>query len=456
MKKILFGLLVLIGVNAFGQNPTNYQYRVVRERLIATMVDSSFHLPRYNGTPVGLRTGSSTNDGLAAIDTVNHKLYFYSGGIWRESGFTYTANLPLRITGTVASADTSMAFAPSLTTNARLKKIVDSLAATGLSDKIYNESVVESNDSVFLRGEKIYPPSTNEYYGVDNAGNAGFHAAAVVVITNGEAKNFLNRNAAGEWVNTKYFQEMKFIVDEDPVAYPPAGDSTFADSSFGYRKLNIFRDGALQYQNDPLYGWEIDDATSEITFHPPLFTGEKVIIQIYDTLQWNSITHSVIETCVDFTTTGDLTESPACTWSSAAGTGKGFSTTSLAAGDNGYYVIQNNSASSTSNPIGLDDDGNNTETYTDWEYTIYRNAGNYWRIDNGGTPTNTGVASANGHWLRLVKVGTTVKAQYSTTSGLSWIDIYTYSVNAGHTLYAKTALVIGGSTIEEAKVYNFQ
>src|SRR5688572_1723509 len=130
MKFILILTLFISGV-CFGQNPTNYQYRTVRERLLAMMVDSSFHVPRYNGTPSGLRTGSSTHDGLIAVDTTNHILYFYSGATWRVSGNVYTASLPIRVTGTVISADTSFAYDPSLTTNLRLQKIVDSLNAAG-------------------------------------------------------------------------------------------------------------------------------------------------------------------------------------------------------------------------------------------------------------------------------------------------------------------------------------
>jgi hypothetical protein len=102
MRKIFLILTLFISFVSFGQDfyrgeskigqfifyygqygvPTNYQYRVVRERSIAAMFDSSLHVPRYNGTPVGLRTGSSTNDGLIAIDTLNHIFYYYSGGAW--------------------------------------------------------------------------------------------------------------------------------------------------------------------------------------------------------------------------------------------------------------------------------------------------------------------------------------------------------------------------------------
>jgi hypothetical protein len=47
------------------------------------------------------------------------------------SGATYTADLPIRVTGTVISADTSVAYTPSLVTNARLQKIIDSLPTGG-------------------------------------------------------------------------------------------------------------------------------------------------------------------------------------------------------------------------------------------------------------------------------------------------------------------------------------
>jgi len=108
--RIFLILTLLISIQSFGQDsyrgdskigkfifyygqygvPTNYQYRVVRERSIAAMFDSSLHVPRYNGTPVGLRTGSSTNDGLIAVDTLNHLFYYYSGGAWIQAGSSST------------------------------------------------------------------------------------------------------------------------------------------------------------------------------------------------------------------------------------------------------------------------------------------------------------------------------------------------------------------------------
>lgn len=335
------------------------------------------------------------------------------------------------------------------------RNYVDSLIAGAGSNLIFEESVVESNDSVFLRGEKIYTPATNTFYGRDNANNPGYHSAAIINLTNVENKHFLNYKN-GEWLNTKYFQEMKFIVGED-VGYPDAGDSTFIDTAFAYRKINVFREGDLQYQDDPLYGWEIDDATSKIIFHPPLFEGERVILQIYDTLQWNSITHTIVEECVDFNLTGDLTESPACTWSSAAGTGKGYGTKSLQIGDDGYYIVSIVNSDNYQAPIGLDDDASNVEAYVNWECTVYANTGTYRYHENGGAAQNSGVAYADGDLLRFYVASGVIKAQKSSNGGGLWTDIYTFTgVTQDHILYPKVDLAVAGKKITDAKIFGFQ
>jgi hypothetical protein len=82
MKKILLFVLVLISINSLAQNPTNYYYRSVRERMISLMMDSTFHLPRYNGTPSGIRTGASTQKGALAVDTVSNTIYLGTGYTW--------------------------------------------------------------------------------------------------------------------------------------------------------------------------------------------------------------------------------------------------------------------------------------------------------------------------------------------------------------------------------------
>lgn len=111
MRKILFFVCLLFSVVGFSQNPTNYQYRTVRERLLAMMVDSSFHVPRYNGTPVGLRVGSSRNSGALGIDTIGHVSFFYSGNKWRNQGsFSFETRI---IQGGIVTWDSLLIFSVS-------------------------------------------------------------------------------------------------------------------------------------------------------------------------------------------------------------------------------------------------------------------------------------------------------------------------------------------------------
>lgn len=89
MRKVFLLVLVFISVQVFGQNPTNYLYRASRERTISQMVDSMFRIPRYNGTPSGLRTSEVAIDGAIAMDTTNNRLYIYNNGAWtRMASYT--------------------------------------------------------------------------------------------------------------------------------------------------------------------------------------------------------------------------------------------------------------------------------------------------------------------------------------------------------------------------------
>jgi hypothetical protein len=93
MKKILGLILLLISVQMFGQDPPGYQHRIVRERIQGSfMVDSTLHIPRYCGTPSGVRGGGSIQDGALAIDTCNNILYYYSSAAWIAVGTTNIYN----------------------------------------------------------------------------------------------------------------------------------------------------------------------------------------------------------------------------------------------------------------------------------------------------------------------------------------------------------------------------
>lgn len=88
MKNLFIVIFLFVGFNLFGQIP-GYQKRQVREQLISFIVDSTLHVPRYNGTPSGVRVGGYVADGAIAIDTLNHRGYIYSGGAWvRMANYT--------------------------------------------------------------------------------------------------------------------------------------------------------------------------------------------------------------------------------------------------------------------------------------------------------------------------------------------------------------------------------
>lgn len=112
MRKILALILIIVSINSFGQGnsvpfiftlpmtkhlapdftPLGYQYRTVRERLLAFMVDSGLHVPRYNGVPSGLRNGVNLADGLIAMDTTNGHFYGYRNSAWfRVANFSELA-----------------------------------------------------------------------------------------------------------------------------------------------------------------------------------------------------------------------------------------------------------------------------------------------------------------------------------------------------------------------------
>ena len=80
MRKIFVSLLLLVSGYAMAQ-PANYVPYASRNRYIALMADSTFHIPRFNGAP-SLRTGGSTNDGALAADTANGRLYMYYNSAW--------------------------------------------------------------------------------------------------------------------------------------------------------------------------------------------------------------------------------------------------------------------------------------------------------------------------------------------------------------------------------------
>jgi len=93
MKKILFFILLIVSIQSFGQTPPGYQSRLVMEKVVSFMIDSTLHIPSYCGTPSGVRSGGSIRDGALAMDTCNSILYIYSTSTWIEVGPSNTDSL---------------------------------------------------------------------------------------------------------------------------------------------------------------------------------------------------------------------------------------------------------------------------------------------------------------------------------------------------------------------------
>jgi hypothetical protein len=59
---------------------------IVNTAAIATdAADGFLYVPTCAGTPTGTPT-AYTGRAPIVVDTTNHKLYFYSGGAWRDAG----------------------------------------------------------------------------------------------------------------------------------------------------------------------------------------------------------------------------------------------------------------------------------------------------------------------------------------------------------------------------------
>jgi hypothetical protein len=167
-----------------------------------------------------------------------------------EVGSAYTANLPIRVTGTVISADTSVAYSPSLTTNARLQKIVDSLNAAGWAIPTFQQvltagSTLTTNNNIILGGNNLQitssgeeklslSPATDTYLFGDGGGSAAIvNISPTYYLTNFSGVNFSKFTYSGrEWLIgdvDNNWDGIKIKMDNSGVA--SFGAITFNDST---------------------------------------------------------------------------------------------------------------------------------------------------------------------------------------------------------------------------------
>jgi len=174
MRKFLLLCLVIISIEGFAQ-PTNYIWYKQRTRQYSMMIDSMLFVPRYNGTPSGVRVGEpSAIDGAVAIDTANNRFYIRSGGAWvRVANYSEVA----------AGLQPVLAAGRTLSTN-------DSILFGGYVFKFKGGELIISSDGV-----------DNGDYTLQNTGGAYFDVTGknlkLLGIEAGEIDSVYGKNAAG-------------------------------------------------------------------------------------------------------------------------------------------------------------------------------------------------------------------------------------------------------------------
>ncbi len=416
--RIILILTLFISIQSFGQVPTGYQKRTVNERIQGKfMVDSFFNIPRYTDT-----TAANLHKG---VDSCGSMFFSYT-----KDSVYYRACNP--------------------------KRWICVGSGTGTT-KTYPGSVIDSMDNVFLTGEFAEPATDPTVYGYQN-GSYGYKPSVIVNLTNptnGDFLNYLN----GEWVNRPAFREMQFKAND--VGYTAVGDSIMVDTSFNSTKLNLFREGELQWKTSSYEPYSYQQTNDTIIFHPPLAAGEKIIVQVYDTLQWSSITHFEPAGWDDltFTTnTGVTNTSQVFTTTGSAGFGHtGLDVLKLASGQDGFIAMQYNASDGINFVLGFNTT-NSEQGYTSFEAGVdIASGGDLYRIDLGGAVTITGCTGiATGTWVGINRTGSTVK-MVKKTGALSgtlsdWTVCYTYTFSSSADLF----IGCDGFTPGSAKMYTPQ
>jgi hypothetical protein len=134
-------------------------------------------------------------------------------------------------------------------------------------------------------------------------------------------------------------------------------------------------------------------------------------------------------TNLSFVSTTNLQESPAGHWipinNNLDANGKG--SVSLPASTDGEFQCEFQSSFNTEQFAICWDTSNaiSESYYTTAKYTVFPIFGTYWYNDNQAGAIDSAIACVDGDLLRMVRVGSVIKAQYYR--GGSWSDIHTYS-----------------------------
>ncbi len=344
------------------------------------------------------------------------------------------------------------------------KKYADSAISAGVGTLKFAESVVKSNDSVYLRGEKALPPVNNTAYSVMN-NVQGHNPIAILNVVAPEQDDLLHYDADNnEWDNFRASLlngKMEFIVD-DP-NFPNPGDSILVDSNFMDRHVEIYRDGDFQYRNGATYYYETDSIGGQITFHPPLMAEERITIFTSPITHWAYLSRREAEsppvfTDFDYNPAHELEELTTDNWTPTAGGSSPYTAVAdaglkIPSGINGAYRVQTGAFNSAI--FGLDATST-SNAYANYDYWAEPSADNQIRVgENTGGSTITGFTWASGDYIAIWRIGSTVTCQKSS-DGTTWITVYTFSATTSGDLYPKADVFSGSYKIFNPQAWHLE
>lgn len=470
----------------------------------STLVGNTLNIPLYgsgtgtvnSGTQYRLgyyaNTGTSLSE--AAAITASRALVSDPNGIPTHSpttatqlGYlsTATSDVQTQINGkqtTVSTTDNNLSFNSGtgiLATNKAVQSLTDGATIAFNAGNGYNAKVTlggnrtlsitnaQQGDYLSLDvyqnavgGKTLTFPANSVFLNSDTISTAA--NSLTVCIAKYDGTNFiwtLSNGSASTGIANVSFYEWGWKVGAD-VSHPVDGDSTWTEDSLVNRKIDVFREGELQFFNDQ---YLFDSATGKITFRPVLSGNERIIIKSYNSNYWTR-SYPVVAggpslEAVVFNVLGTGLASDGSGNYPASGPGFGHTglenTKKLPAGSDGYLEF-NYSAGDCDFAIAGFSTANSIITgYSDADfYAVFTNSGNLSVIAAG---TNTGVGptitSAAGKKLRIERVGTTLYAKYY--DGTSWSTFYTFSGTFSGDLYP-SADVQGSSVLRQPKAYGLQ
>lgn len=180
-----FKTLQVINMPIAGYTKVNARYEWT-----AGYFDTALHVPQYNGVPSGLRSGSATASGAIAVDTSNHRLYFYSGGSWRYStastgggfsGWSLSGNSINADTDFIGTTNnTSMRFR----TNNTVRMVLDSNGNVGIGTSSPSRLFDVNGKSIFRDSLRYTVGAGNGYVLTSDAsGNATWTSPSAFCVT---------------------------------------------------------------------------------------------------------------------------------------------------------------------------------------------------------------------------------------------------------------------------------